>query len=150
MPEKKLSNGHEYILIYAKNAQSDIFNLLDIEGKDAEKFKNPGNDPRGPWVSSDFAAQGWRPNQMYEITTPSGMKMRPQREDAGGILKVYIMYCFLKDDCGLVPMDVESTAKNLLEGKRRKRYLDVVDKLRSWAYARRNTRACFHFRKGSF
>lgn len=74
---EKLSNGHEYILIYAKNAQSDIFNLLDIKGKDAEKFKNPDNDPRGPWVSSDFTAQGWRPNQMYEITTPSGMKMRP-------------------------------------------------------------------------
>lgn len=74
---KKLSNGHEYILIYAKNAQSDIFNLLDIEGKDAEKFKNPDNDPRGPWVSSDFTAQGRRPNQMYEIATPGGMKMRP-------------------------------------------------------------------------
>lgn len=59
---KKLSNGHEYILIYAKNAQLDGFNLLDIEGKDAEKFKNPDNDPRGPWVSSDFTAQGWRPN----------------------------------------------------------------------------------------
>lgn len=74
---KKLSNGHEYILIYAKNAQLDGFNLLDIEGKDAEKFKNPDNDPRGPWVSSDFTAQGWRPNQMYEIVTPSGMKMKP-------------------------------------------------------------------------
>ena len=49
---RKLSNGHEYILIYAKNSQLDIFNLLNIEGKDAEKFKNPDNDPRGPWVSS--------------------------------------------------------------------------------------------------
>ena len=74
---RKLSNGHEYILIYAKNSQLDIFNLLNIEGKDAEKFKNPDNDPRGPWVSSDFTAQGWRPNQMYEITTPSGFENAP-------------------------------------------------------------------------
>ena len=75
---KKLSNGHEYIAAYTKNGDIDsAFNLLDIEGKDAEKFKNPDNDPRGPWVSSDFTAQGWRPNQMYEITTPSGMKMTP-------------------------------------------------------------------------
>ena len=75
---KKLSNGHEYIVAYTKNGDVDgAFNLLDIEGKDAEKFKNPDNDPRGPWVSSDFTAQGWRPNQMYEITTPSGMKMTP-------------------------------------------------------------------------
>ena len=74
---KKLSSGHEYIVIYAKNVQNDGLNLLEIEGKDAEKFKNPDNDPRGPWVSSDFTAQGWRPNQMYEITTPSGQKMLP-------------------------------------------------------------------------
>ena len=45
---KKLSSGHEYIVIYAKNARNDGLNLLEIEGKDAEKFKNPDNDPRGP------------------------------------------------------------------------------------------------------
>ena len=74
---KKLSSGHEYIAVYAKDARNDCLNLLEIEGKDVEKFKNPDNDPRGPWVSSDFTAQGWRPNQMYEITTPSGLKMTP-------------------------------------------------------------------------
>lgn len=76
---KKISNGHEYILIYAKNinAADELFNLLALEGEDADKFKNPDNDPRGPWVSSDFTAQGFRPNQMYTITTPSGLKMNP-------------------------------------------------------------------------
>ena len=76
---KKVSGGHEYIVTYAKNIEfeDDAFNLLALEGKDAEKFKNPDNDPRGPWVSTDFTAQGWRPNQMYEITTPSGLVMTP-------------------------------------------------------------------------
>lgn len=76
---KKISNGHEYVLIYAKNiyASDEIFNLLALEGDDASKFKNPDNDPRGPWVSSDFTAQGFRPNQMYTITTPSGLQMTP-------------------------------------------------------------------------
>jgi len=76
---KKISNGHEYVLIYAKNlyASDEIFNLLALEGDDASKFKNPDNDPRGPWVSSDFTAQGYRPNQMYTITTPSGLQMTP-------------------------------------------------------------------------
>ena len=76
---KVISSGHEYIVIYTKDSTSSlpIFNLLSLEGKDAEKFKNPDNDPRGPWVSSDFTAQGWRPNQMYEITTPNGLKMTP-------------------------------------------------------------------------
>lgn len=76
---KKISNGHEYIIIYAKNinSTSELFNLLSLEGEDADKFKNPDNDPRGPWVSSDFTAQGFRPNQMYTITTPGGLKMTP-------------------------------------------------------------------------
>ena len=76
---KRVSSGHEYVLIYAKSVErgDDIFNLLELEGKDADKFKNPDNDPKGPWVSTDFTAQGWRPNQMYEITTPSGIKMTP-------------------------------------------------------------------------
>ena len=75
---KKISNGHEYIVVYAKNPDNEnTFNLLRLDGKDAGKYKNPDNDPRGPWGSSDFTAQGWRPNQMYEITTPSGLKMTP-------------------------------------------------------------------------
>ena len=76
---KRISNGHEYIVIYVKNIDSekDIFNLLPLDGKDAENFKNPDNDPRGPWVSSDFTAQGYRPNQMYQIKTPGGLTMRP-------------------------------------------------------------------------
>lgn len=75
---KKISNGHEYVVVYAKNPDNEnTFNLLRLDGKDAGKYKNPDNDPRGPWGSSDFTAQGWRPNQMYEITTPSGVKMTP-------------------------------------------------------------------------
>lgn len=76
---KKISSGHEYVVIYVKNIDliNEIFNLLTLEGKDAEKFKNPDNDPKGPWVSTDFTAQGYRPNQMYKITTPSGQIMSP-------------------------------------------------------------------------
>ena len=75
---KKLSTGHEYILVYTKNADSDdILHLLPLEGEDADVYKNPDNDPRGPWTSSDFTAQGFRPNQMYAIKTPSGKTMLP-------------------------------------------------------------------------
>ncbi len=76
---KKLSNGHEYVMVFAKNIQNldDALNLLQIEEDDAAKYKNPDNDPRGAWTSSDFTAQGYRPNQMYTITTPSGLQMKP-------------------------------------------------------------------------
>jgi adenine-specific DNA-methyltransferase len=76
---KKISAGHEYVLMYAKdiNYLDDALNLLSLSEKDKENFKNPDNDPRGPWVSSDFTAQGFRPNQMYTIVTPGGAEYTP-------------------------------------------------------------------------
>jgi adenine-specific DNA-methyltransferase len=76
---KKISCGHEYIVVYVKNINSldTIFNHLTLEDHDAAKFKNPDNDPRGPWVSTDFTAQGFRPNQMYVIKTPGGVEYSP-------------------------------------------------------------------------
>lgn len=76
---KKLSNGHEYILMYCKTIDmlNEAISLLPLSEKDQESYKNPDNDPRGPWVSSDFTAQGYRPNQMYKITTPSGAEYYP-------------------------------------------------------------------------
>lgn len=76
---KKVSSGHEYILIYVKDSENtdEAFKLLPLSTEDTKNFKNPDNDPRGPWASSDFTAQGYRPNQMYSITTPSGQKMTP-------------------------------------------------------------------------
>ena len=76
---KKISNGHEYIVMYCKTADllNDSIFLLPLTDKDKENYKNPDNDVRGPWVSSDFTAQGYRPNQMYKITTPGGTEYYP-------------------------------------------------------------------------
>ncbi len=77
---KKLSSGHEYILVYSKNPNSDIgLRLLPLDEKDAEVYTNPDNDPRGPWISSPFTAPGYRPNQMYSIITPSGRVENPPK-----------------------------------------------------------------------
>lgn len=76
---KRFSTGHEYIVIYIKhiNQLDNAINLLPLSEKDKKKFSNPDNDPRGPWVSSDFTAQGYRPNQMYKIVTPGGAEYTP-------------------------------------------------------------------------
>lgn len=77
---KKLSSGHEYILVYTKNPDSDIaLNLLPLDEKDASAYTNPDNDPRGPWISSPFTAPGYRPNQMYSIITPAGKTVNPPK-----------------------------------------------------------------------
>jgi len=75
------STGHEYVLVYCKD-MSTIDNALfplPLSDEDKANFSNPDNDPKGPWVSSDFTAPGYRPNQMYSITTPSGVVVAPPK-----------------------------------------------------------------------
>ena len=74
-----LGDGHENVLVYSKN--SPLFrekaNLLPLSERQQKEYKNPDNDPRGRWVSRDFSAQGYRPNQMFKIKTPGGAEYYP-------------------------------------------------------------------------
>jgi adenine-specific DNA-methyltransferase len=72
-----MSPAHDHILIYAKRKGCARFNKIPPSVQQSASFKNPDGDPRGPWVSTDFSAQGWRPNQMYAITTPCGKTYTP-------------------------------------------------------------------------
>ncbi|MGE4579279.1 MAG: site-specific DNA-methyltransferase [Desulfuromonadales bacterium] len=74
-----ISQAHEYFLVYAKNSDhaKATFKKLPLSDEQKSNYKNPDNDPRGPWVSSDFTAQGFRPNQMYKIVTPGGAEYSP-------------------------------------------------------------------------
>ncbi|NYG55293.1 DNA methyltransferase [Nocardioides perillae] len=76
---KRLAAGHEYVMVYARDASliEKALSPLPLDDSDRAAFSNPDNDPRGPWVSSDFTAPGYRPNQMYAITTPSGTVVNP-------------------------------------------------------------------------
>jgi len=78
-PEARLQLGaaHDHILLYGRSSQQVNFNKLPLSETQTKKYKNPDNDYRGPWVSTDFTAQGWRPNQMYTIVTPRGAEYEP-------------------------------------------------------------------------
>lgn len=78
-PEARLMLGaaHDHVLVYGLKASKINFNKMAISGEQSKNYKNPDNDPRGPWVSTDFTAQGWRPNQMYKIITPAGKEYEP-------------------------------------------------------------------------
>ena len=69
-----ISLNTNHILVYCKNIDlirkmaknSEIF-----KGEiDINKFSNPDNDPRGPWVADPFDAPNIRPNLTYEIQNP--------------------------------------------------------------------------------
>jgi adenine-specific DNA-methyltransferase len=72
-----LGPAHDYILVYAQSRSQLQLRKLALSPAQARNYKNPDNDPRGPWSSTDFTAQGFRPNQMYKLTTPSGAVYEP-------------------------------------------------------------------------
>lgn len=78
-PDARLALGaaHDHILVFAKSAADVALNRVPLTPAQAANFRNQDNDPRGPWTSTDFTAQGWRPNQMYRITTPNGTQYDP-------------------------------------------------------------------------
>lgn len=67
-----LSEDHDYIVIYARN--SDVWrpNKLPRTESMVARYKNPDNDPRGPWLLSDLAARNFYGAGRYPITTPQG------------------------------------------------------------------------------
>jgi len=65
----QVSTDHEYILVYRRSEEA----LFRGIGRDESKFKNPDNDPRGPWMSRSIlglATADQRPNLHYSITDP--------------------------------------------------------------------------------
>ncbi len=75
-----LGDAHDHILVYAidKKKFQKSANRIPLSKKQIAEYKNPDKDPRGPWTSSsNFSAQGYRPNQMYKITTPAGVEHFP-------------------------------------------------------------------------
>lgn len=69
---KYFSNNHEYVLIYAKKIDNVSINLLERTEEMDARYKNPDNDPRGPWQSGDLVANEHRKGGNYEIVGPTG------------------------------------------------------------------------------
>lgn len=74
---KWLSDSHDHILVYAKNKEIWRPNLLPRTPEMDARYKNPDNDPRGPWTSGDLSVKTYNANTDYPITTPSGRIVNP-------------------------------------------------------------------------
>jgi len=77
-----ISPAHNYIIVYSPLGLDwkDTRNLLPRDEKSASKYKNPDNDPRGPWRSGPiFAAEERHEGLMYDVRTPSGRVVRPPK-----------------------------------------------------------------------
>ena len=76
--KKTLSRSHDTILVYAKD-YTDKFELNRLpRTEDANnRYKNPDNDIRGVWKSSDCTVGPVVEEKLYEIITPSGRSVYP-------------------------------------------------------------------------
>ena len=74
---KMIAKVAEYILVYAKNsaylAESKGFYGVPLTDERKSEYKNPDNDPHGPWSTNPWKAAVGRGGTKYSITTPTGI-----------------------------------------------------------------------------
>lgn len=74
-----IGNVHDYLLVYAPMGGDWKRHRNRITRIEAKQYRNPNNDPRGPWRPIPMTAQGFRSKQMYEIVAPGGAIHRPPK-----------------------------------------------------------------------
>ena len=73
---KEVGYVHENILLYRKSSEYKM-GLLPLTDDQQARYKNPDNDPRGPWKPMDYTCRYTRkerPNLYYRITNPNTRK----------------------------------------------------------------------------
>ena len=72
---RHFSEDHDFVVIYARDGEKWTPNLLArTEAQDAV-YKNPDEDPRGPWRPNNLAARNPYSKGVYSITCPGGRKI---------------------------------------------------------------------------
>lgn len=117
---------HDYILVYAMQGAAKWKSTRNrIPRTNASQYRNPNNDPDGPWRPVPLDVQGGHAtkNQFYDVVTPSGKIVRPANGRAWSVTEPVMQAMiergeiyfgqkgdgmpntvrYLKDDEGLVP-----------------------------------------------
>ena len=74
---KRFSLDHNHILVYAR---SPDWLTIKTRGNDEKykHFKNPDNDPRGPWFDGNpLGSPAYRENLVFDIVSPQGHRIKP-------------------------------------------------------------------------
>tara|TARA_B100000424_G_scaffold265201_1_gene254518 strand:- start:3946 stop:5838 length:1893 start_codon:yes stop_codon:yes gene_type:complete len=69
---KWFSEDHDYLLVYAKDKDSWVPNMLPQTEEMIARYKNPDNDSRGVWQSDNLTARNRYDAGLYSVTCPSG------------------------------------------------------------------------------
>jgi len=74
---KFISDNHDYLLAYARNADNYRMGKLGRSNEQEAKFKNPDNDPRGPWKAENLSAGKFYSTGQFQITGQTGKVFTP-------------------------------------------------------------------------
>jgi adenine-specific DNA-methyltransferase len=77
-----ISSAHDHVLLFAKNRDvwRKIRNPLPRTEAQKARYRNPDNDPRGPWLQGDNGtAKSGGESLLYPITLPSGRVVVPPK-----------------------------------------------------------------------
>ncbi len=75
-----ISSAYDHILVYAKDREvwRKARNLLPRSESQKSRYRNPDNDPRGPWLQGDNGtAKSGSEKARFPITLPSGRIVTP-------------------------------------------------------------------------
>ena len=76
-----ISIRHDYVLCYVAdvNYLEEAFGLEEMNDEVIARYRNPDNDPKGPWTSVPAIAQAGHgtKNQFYSFTAPNGITYNP-------------------------------------------------------------------------
>jgi len=76
MSDNNVSADHDYVICYQKGGLKGFFGIK----KDFLRYKNPDNDPNGPWILDNLTVgmnASMRPNQAYDLIDPKTGKKYP-------------------------------------------------------------------------
>jgi adenine-specific DNA-methyltransferase len=68
---RHFSEDHDYVVVYARNADTWAPVLLPRTSEMEARYNNPDNDPRGVWKAADLSARNFYGAGTYAITCPS-------------------------------------------------------------------------------
>jgi len=74
---KFASVNHDYVVCYAKSESVTNFFDLPRSSEMDSRYKNPDNDPRGPWQSVALQAKSGNEESVYTIKFPNGISWTP-------------------------------------------------------------------------
>lgn len=76
---KQFSVDHNMILVYSKKPDWRS-NKVEPPAEKRKHFKNPDNDPKGPWFDGNpLGSPNYRENLIYDIVAPNGNIIKPPK-----------------------------------------------------------------------